>query len=200
MVYKMNKLGMASRTLGHRSICMLMFVFFALQLLGQNESYYSDRIAVELDGKREVKVKGGRVDILTEDYAIEVKKAPHWKHAIGQALWYAQQTNKMPGIILIMQNSRERKYGIMLQSTLDYAGLGGKVKVWFWPEDFGVDFQEAEVQSNSYRQALLSNGGCAYWLTRSSGKRHNKTCRYFGNTNGRCATKDEGTACHLCGG
>ncbi len=179
---------------------IIIIVFTGLAAFGQNESYYSDIIAKRMNGLREVKVKSGRVDILTGEYAIEVKKAPQWKHAIGQALWYAQQTNKKPGIILIMKSKNEWKYGIMLQSTLNYAGLDDKVKVWFWPTDFDIGFEQASMQTKEYKQSLITDTGCEYWLTRSSGIRHNKTCRNFGNTNGRCATKDEGRACKLCGG
>ena len=40
-----------------------------------------------------------------------------------------------------------------------------------------------------------------YWLNTKSYKRHNRSCRWFGNTkNGRYCTKDEGSACGICGG
>src|SRR4051812_11665983 len=38
-----------------------------------------------------------------------------------------------------------------------------------------------------------------HWLTLSSSKRHNSSCRYFHNSNGRPCTKDEGIACKICG-
>ncbi len=39
-----------------------------------------------------------------------------------------------------------------------------------------------------------------HWLTTSSNKRHNYSCRNFRTTKGRPCRKDEGTACGLCGG
>ena len=40
-----------------------------------------------------------------------------------------------------------------------------------------------------------------YWLNTKSYKRHNSNCRYFGSTkNGRYCTKNEGSACGICGG
>ena len=39
-----------------------------------------------------------------------------------------------------------------------------------------------------------------YWMTTSSHKRHNSSCRYYGTTNGRPCSKDEGIACKICGG
>ena len=39
-----------------------------------------------------------------------------------------------------------------------------------------------------------------YWLTISSGIRHNSKCRYYMNSKGRFCGPDEGRACKLCGG
>ena len=36
-----------------------------------------------------------------------------------------------------MKDEGDYKYGIMLQSTIDYAQIGDKIKVWFYPQDFG---------------------------------------------------------------
>lgn len=45
-------------------------------------------LAKRLKGKTEVPCKSGVIDILTDTQIIEVKKAKHWKHAIGQVLVY----------------------------------------------------------------------------------------------------------------
>lgn len=39
-----------------------------------------------------------------------------------------------------------------------------------------------------------------YWLTISSGVRHNSRCRYYHNSNGRPCGPNEGRACKICGG
>ena len=39
----------------------------------------------------------------------------------------------------------------------------------------------------------------AYWLS-NSGKRHNRTCRYYKKVDGQPCGPNEGTACKLCGG
>ena len=44
------------------------------------------------------------------------------------------------------------------------------------------------------------NDGCTYWITSSSHKRHNKSCRWYKNSNGYCTDKQEGVACKICGG
>ncbi len=43
--------------------------------------------------------------------------------------------------------------------------------------------------------------GAMFWLSTSSNKRHNRSCRYFGETKrGRYCTGDVGSACGICGG
>jgi len=41
----------------------------------------------------------------------------------------------------------------------------------------------------------------SFWLNTSGGKRHNSSCRWYGNTKrGRYCAKSEGSACGICGG
>ena len=57
-------------------------------------------------------------DILTEEYAIELKKHPGWKDAIGQRLNDAFQSNKKAGIVLIVDKTTD---SIRLMSVIrDY--------------------------------------------------------------------------------
>ncbi len=165
----------------------------------QNEAWYIQKIAQQLGGQTEVSVKNGRVDIVTDAYAIEVEWANNWKHSIGQALWYAIQTNKKAGIILIMKDESDYKYGVMLQSTLDYARIGDVIKVRFYPQDFGSSFENQKQEEKNYRQEL-DQKDCQYWITRSSHVRHNKSCQHFGNSKGECGSATDGKACKKCGG
>jgi hypothetical protein len=50
--------------------------------------------------------------------------------------------------------------------------------------------------------AAASQGEVKYWITGSSGKRHNSSCRWFGKTkSGHFTTdKEEGSPCGICGG
>ncbi|MCZ2101264.1 MAG: hypothetical protein LC107_06985 [Chitinophagales bacterium] len=166
----------------------------------QSEAYYIDEIATMLQGKQEVSVENGRVDIVTDAYAIEVEWASNWKHSIGQALWYGLQTNKKPGIILLMKGLDDRKYGIRLQSAIDYAGLTDKIKVWFYPEDFGRSFTQVEQQKMLYNQNRVATLG-NYTVNKSSGIRHNSKCPYFECKNCvPCGPSDGSKACGKCGG
>ncbi len=50
---------------------------------------------------------GTKVDCLTDIYAVEIKRAGRWNDVvkgIGQAIHYAQQTERQPGIVLIIEN------------------------------------------------------------------------------------------------
>lgn len=39
-----------------------------------------------------------------------------------------------------------------------------------------------------------------YWVTTSSGKTHNSSCRYYANSKGHFSTKGTGNNCKICGG
>jgi hypothetical protein len=186
-----------------------LLIYFCLStsiLSAQPESYYSDIIAQQLDGITEHKVEGGRVDILTNEYAIEVKRASDWKHSIGQAIWYGLQTNKTPGIILIMKTHADYKYGIRLKTSLEYTNLSN-IKVWFYPEDFGGSLSSSNYIEQSYISKLTNTqedyNGCTYWINTGNKKktRHNQSCRWYNNTKkGKCTSSREGNACGKCGG
>jgi DNA gyrase/topoisomerase IV subunit B len=95
--------------------------FFALAVCSsaqQSEAYYCNLIHQQLGGEREVTVTSGLVDIVTETHAYEVEWAKNWKHSIGQALWYGLQTNKKPGVVLIIRENKEFKYLQQLNSAL----------------------------------------------------------------------------------
>lgn len=90
----------------------------------KNEAYYIAQLADELGGDVEVRVTGGRADIVTDVHAIEVEWASKWKNAIGQALWYGLETDRVPRIILLMKNKKkEYKYFLMLNSALQRANI-----------------------------------------------------------------------------
>jgi hypothetical protein len=56
----------------------------------KNESYYRDKLAKKLKGKTEVVIPSGRIDILTSNEIIEVKRVQNWKGAIGQIMIYSR--------------------------------------------------------------------------------------------------------------
>lgn len=83
--------------------------------------------------KLEVPVRYGRIDLLTSDYAIEVDKLDKFHEAIGQALHYAKETGKKPGIAIYItdhQSGDEDKLKYVTR-LCNYYGI----KVWFINEE-----------------------------------------------------------------
>lgn len=60
----------------------------------KREKDVSDRLAIVENGRREVRIPKGIVDVVTETEAIEVKGYRLWRGALGQAHSYAKQLNK----------------------------------------------------------------------------------------------------------
>jgi len=176
----------------------LFFILVVTSVAAQPESWYIEEIAKYLKGQTEIPVENGRIDIVTETHAIEVERASNWKHSIGQSLWYAQQKNLSPGIVLLVLDEDDWKMGIRLNSTLQYAGLSDEVKVWYYPQDFGTTSEQIHQKFEQQKSADPSATG--FWLTVSSGVRHNSGCRWYTQSKGRYCSGGEGKACGSCGG
>jgi len=71
-----------------------------------SESSWSAALALALTGKLEVPVANGRIDVLSEDYAIEVDRMEKWHEGIGQAAHYSQATGKIACLALIIDSDR----------------------------------------------------------------------------------------------
>ena len=99
----------------HLLVAVLLCPVISLQ--AQSESQYINHLNTYFKGQREYVVPNGRVDILTNEYAIEVERADHWKNAIGQSLWYGLQTNRRSGIVLLVLSQSDYKYFQMLNSV-----------------------------------------------------------------------------------
>ena len=92
-----------------------------------NDAYFHGR------AKMEVSVKYGRIDLLTDEYVVEVDRLEKFHEAIGQALHYARETGKKPAIAIFMEEQRDEdkeklKYVIRLCGYY-------KIKVWFINEE-----------------------------------------------------------------
>ena len=83
--------------------------------------------------KLEVPVKYGRVDLLSDDYAIEVDRLEKFHEAIGQALHYAKETGKKPAIaVFILDHEPGDKEKLKYVKWLcDYY----EIKFWYINEE-----------------------------------------------------------------
>jgi hypothetical protein len=50
--------------------------------------------------KTEARMDFGRVDVMTEEFAVEVEPFATWKHGVRQALAYAQESGKRPAVAI----------------------------------------------------------------------------------------------------
>lgn len=160
-------------------------------------------------GKLEVEIATGRIDVLTDTHAIEVDHARNYRSGIKQALQYAAETKKTPGLALFLDGAQDTAQAVDAARKLcQQAG------VTFWLIN--------EYVSVSELATLKSKGGSlpppvtpkqsqgvqpasqveqAYWINTKSGIRHNRNCKWFGNTvNGRPCGATDGRPCKQCGG
>jgi len=83
----------------------------AIEATPKTERYYQLKCNATLQDKVEYKLPDStRVDILTEDLAIEVDFAKKYYEAIGQACHYAEMTGRKPAILLIVREKYQEKY------------------------------------------------------------------------------------------
>ena len=88
------------------------------------ESYYQVIAAKILNAETEVILSdGSRADIISTSHAIEVDWSNKWKEGISQSLWYAFQTNKNAGLILIIKDETDTKEVIKVNSLINHYDL-----------------------------------------------------------------------------
>jgi len=129
------------------SILLALLVPFVAS--SQTEAQYSDYIQGLIGGQREVSVPSGRLDLMTKEYAFEIERAAKWKDAIGQSIWYGLQTNKKPGIIILLKSESEYKYAQQLNSAMQYAGLDSSIVVYIYPNDYQNMIDERRAKNSN---------------------------------------------------
>lgn len=123
-----------------KSAFTIILIILATTLFGQKrinkEVHYQYYFADSVKAQTEVVLKSkARVDIVTDLYAIEVDFANKWAEGIGQSLYYALETNKIPGILLIMENPKkdQRYLNRLLKVTKEL-----RISVWTIDVDCNV--------------------------------------------------------------
>ena len=81
----------------------------------------------------EVPVKYGRVDLLTGEYAIEVDKIEKFHEGIGQALHYARETGRKPGLAIYITDPTAHDLEKLKYVRKLCKELG--IKVWYINEE-----------------------------------------------------------------
>jgi len=166
---------------------------YALDLkVGAAESIWRDALAAKLGGQSEVAIEGGRVDVLTDQWAIEIDKPGKWHEGLGQALHYGDVTERQPVLALMshsinvdnIQERVRRRYDLVEEQCVK----NGVQLVILYARQSQVTSTPDEATSS-------------HWLNTLSGTRHNLGCHFFHNTDqGRSCGPSEGRACTKCGG
>ena len=93
------------------------------------EKWYQERWCREQGGQIEVVLPDRtRCDCVTDTHAIEFDFGNKWTEAVGQSLYYSLQPGKKAGIVLILENVKDRKYWIRLKNTIEYFNL--QIDTW----------------------------------------------------------------------
>lgn len=88
------------------------------------EPYYSAQIAADANGVAEFRLRDGRrVDVLTDDYAIEVEWPEKWPEAIGQSVGYAIETKKQPCVYLLYTGPQDDTYVSQCRKVCDHLAI-----------------------------------------------------------------------------
>lgn len=112
--------------------------------------------------------------------------------------WHYKEYSKDPELARAEVDARARKAGLWH----DWKPMAP----WDWR---ARQRRNAAAKKATESRAVmpLSSGtskekpGAMFWLNTSSNKRHNRSCRYFGDSKGgRYCSGDEGKACGICGG
>ena len=106
-------------------LIILFFLSFSAYAI-EKEEFYSNIFCEELSGQSQFKLKDlSRVDCLTQTHAFEVDWADGMKvyEAIGQSLYYASQTGKKPGILLLIRKDNSEKHIRKIKEVIRYFDL-----------------------------------------------------------------------------
>ena len=102
----------------------------------EKENFYNEKYCDFLGGKsnsyytkEETGATGAYIDCDTVTIAWEGEWAYKSYEAVGQALWYASFTNKIPGIIFYITKPNQEKYIKRAVLTLDSFGIYYQIKI-----------------------------------------------------------------------
>jgi hypothetical protein len=113
------------------SLFIIIFLFPSLLLAKREnpEKWYQERWCREHGGQIEVVLPDKtRCDCVTDTHAIEFDFGSGWAEAIGQSAYFSIHTKKKAGIVLILENVKDRRYWIRLKTTIEHFNL--PIETW----------------------------------------------------------------------
>lgn len=172
---------------------------------GLRESAWRDALRERLNGQAEVSIEGGRIDVLTDDMAIELDWPHKWHEGLGQALHYADATGKQGVLALISysldpDNLKEKSLQRFEMVDRLCRNNGIELMILFPEKSYEKQRDPAEpdtVEADTRPPRAINQ----YWLNSKSGIRHRAGCPHYGKTaHGYYCGPDEGKPCSRCGG
>ena len=109
-------------------ICMMVAVpTFAKSL--KNEAEYKKEWCAKYNGAVDYKTQDKTtVDCITDTHAIEFEYGKNWNPAIRKSRQLSMSVGKTPGVVLILENSKDEKYLYKLREINEKRRLG--IKIW----------------------------------------------------------------------
>jgi len=110
------------------STLLLVGSFSALAI--EDEDHYNQQFCKEMQGKAENTLDDlSRVDCLTDTHAFEADWADGLKvyESIGQALYYAAESERLPGILLLIRKDNSEKHIRKVQRVIETYRLNIKL-------------------------------------------------------------------------
>ena len=150
-------------------------------------------------GRLDVITNGGLTDIGTDEFVIEIDRISNYREGIQKVLKLAEATDLKPGLALYIDGEEQ---AFELYAKAASLCMEKSVKLWLINSAISVNDLALPVEASLPEPERFENTRpSTHWLNTNSGVRHNRSCRYFGNTaNGRECSKTEGRACQICGG
>jgi len=74
------------------------------------EKNWVESLRQKINGRSEVPIQNGRIDVVTDGYAIEVDFFHKWQEGLGQALHYGDVSGKIPTLALIDEDKPKSDY------------------------------------------------------------------------------------------
>jgi hypothetical protein len=154
---------------GFLTICMICVLCVSIADAKQKrkETDYQKEWCSQHQGQAGVRLPDGtQCDCIATidgvDYAIEIDFGNKWAKSIGQALYYAVQTDKHAGVVLILEDEKEYEYFARLNTTIQYHGL--RLKTWLIKNYTGASVEPPVSFSLRAPQRVCSGTHLAGWI------------------------------------
>lgn len=110
-------------------IVAVIILWFVVPAFSQVERHYQDLFCKGM--RTEVTTpSGARADCVSNEYAIELGFSESWAESIGQALHYAAELDRKPGIILVCKDTKRcTAHSLRLESTIKH--YNQPITVWY---------------------------------------------------------------------